>query len=154
MNKISVYRKYTSTRDTLKEKNAFGGDNIGRFYTHNRVHHTCGFGFMPRFPSFPSDYKINNRKHSNKLNRMEIKENGTGKRLRRVRQLRELRFVYRMYPTAIGSRKTTALAHSLIIYYYLFRYHMAVIFHDYHAQILSSISFRLGCIYTYKSTYV
>jgi len=109
---------------------------------------------MPRFPSFPSDYKINNRKHSNELNRMEIKENGTWKRQRRLRQLREPRFVYRMYPTVIGSRETTALTHSLIIYYYLFRYHMAVMIHDYHAQILSSICFRLGFIYTHKTTYV
>lgn len=38
-----------------------------------------------------SDYKINNRKHSNELNWMEIKENGSGKRLRRVRQLKEPR---------------------------------------------------------------
>jgi len=53
---------------------------------------------------FPTDYKINNRKHSNELNRMEIKENGLGKRLRRVRQLREPRFVCRMYPIVSAER--------------------------------------------------
>jgi len=117
MNKISVYGKYTRARDTLKEKNAFGGDNIRRFYTHNRVHHTCGCGFMPRLPPFPLDYKINSSKHSNELNRMEIKENGSGNRLRRVRQLREPRFLYRMYPIVIGSRETalTQFTHSILL---------------------------------------
>jgi len=50
----------------------------------------AGLWPIPQY-SNPLDYKINNRKHSNELNWMEIKENGSGKRLRRVRQLKEPR---------------------------------------------------------------
>jgi len=103
MNKISVYRKYTRARDILKERNAFGGDNIRRFYTHKRMHHTCGCGLVASYPPLLSDYKINNRKHSNKLKRMEKKkkmprENVCGVC---VHQLREPRLVYRMYSIVI-----------------------------------------------------
>lgn len=62
-------------------------------FTHIIAFSTCVVAGLWPIPQYfnPSDYKINNRKHSKELNWMEIKENGSGKRLRHVHQLKESR---------------------------------------------------------------